>query len=223
MIFAGMLLSIPCFFLDLKAYRNSHRIVFMILVLISFVEGYGRYLGSNGIPNAWVYNLGFVYSETILVMVYFSMVFDNIKVRKFFWIMAGLFGLFAFANLVFLQPIDQLHSNSLSIASATIILSCLYFFFTLLIGDRYQEVRLWQVPDFWVISFFLLFYSSSMLYFTFIGDIIALGRDLQKPLTFVLQLVSCTLYLVLGIAYYLPLLRQRNSDSLSTDFGQINQ
>lgn len=218
-IFAGMLFSIPCFFLDLRQYRNSHRVIFMILVLVSIVEGYGRYLGSNGIRNAWVYNFGFVYSETILVMVYFSMVFDNIKVRKFFWIMAGLFGLFAFANLGFLQPIDQLHSNSLSIASIIIILSSLYFFFRLLTKDLYLEEKLWQVPDFWVVSFFLLFYSSSLLYFTFIADINALGVDLQKLLNFVLLLISGTMYLFLGLVYYLPLLRQSNSNNFSTDFG----
>lgn len=213
MIFAGMLLSIPCFFFDLRAYRKSHRVIFMILTLISFVEGYGRYLGSNGIPNAWVFNLGFVYSETILVLIYFSIIIDNPKAQKIFLIVAGLFGFFAFANLGFLQPIDQLHSNSLSIASIIIILSSLYFFFRLLTKDLYLDEKLWQVPDFWVISFFLMFYSSSLLYFTFIGDIIALGGDLQTLLTFVLRIISGTLYLVLGLVYYLPLLKQRNSDS----------
>jgi hypothetical protein len=222
MIWTGMLLSIPCFFLDLKKYRNSHRVVFMILVLVSIVEGYGKYLGLNGIPNAWVFNLGFVYSETILVMVYFSIVVDNPMAKKFFRIIAGLFILLAFANIGFLQPIDQLHSSSLSIASIIIILSSLYFFFRLLTKDLYFDERLWQVPDFWVISFFLLFYSSSLLYFTFIADIIALGGDLQKLLTFVLKIVSGTLYLVLGLVYYLPLLRQKSSDSFSTDFGSMN-
>jgi hypothetical protein len=130
--------------------------------------------------------------------------------------------LLAFANIGFLQPIDQLHSSSLSIASIIIILSSLYFFFRLLTKDLYFDERLWQVPDFWVISFFLLFYSSSLLYFTFIADIIALGGDLQKLLTFVLKIVSGTLYLVLGLVYYLPLLRQKSSDSFSTDFGSMN-
>lgn len=204
MILMGMLLSIPCFFLDLKGFKKGHRIVFSILVLVSIVEFYGGYLARQGIRNHWVYNIGFVYGETILILTYLSVVLNSPKNKVVLKVTAFLFGAFAVLNTLFFDPIDQFHNYSLTIGSILIILGCFYFFYVVMTQDTYLDAKLWQVPDFWVVSFFLLFYSASMMYFSFLYNIIELEDAMWMLLNFILKMIGGTMYLVFGLVYYIP-------------------
>ena len=75
--------------------------------------------------------------------------------------------------------------------------------------DTYLDEKLWQVPDFWVVSFFLLFYSASMMYFSFLYNIIELEDAMWKRLNFVLRLIGGTMYLVFGLVYYIPVFSKK--------------
>jgi hypothetical protein len=209
MILAGMLLSIPCFFLDLKEFKKGHRIIFIILVLVSIVEFYGAYLGKQGIRNHWVYNIGFVYGETVLILIYLSVVLNTPKNKKLLRWTALVFGFFGLLNSVFFNPIDHFHNYSLTIGSILIIFGCFYFFYGVMTEDTYLEDNLWQVPDFWVVSFFLLFYSASMLFFTFLYNLIELEVAMWRRLNFVLRAIGGTMYLVFGLVYYLPVFSKK--------------
>ena len=209
MILTGMLLSIPCFFLDLKGYQKGHRIVFFILVLVSIVEFYSGFLARQGIRNHWVYNIGFAYGETILILGYLSVILNNPKSKVLLRFTALLFGLFGLLNSLFFDPIDQFHNYSLTIGSTLIIFGCFYFFYVVMTKDTYLDEKLWQVPDFWVVSFFLLFYSASMMYFSFLYNIIELEDAMWKRLNFVLRLIGGTMYLVFGLVYYIPVFSKK--------------
>lgn len=211
MILMGMLLSIPCFFLDLKGFKKGHRIVFSILVLVSIVEFYGGYLARQGIRNHWVYNIGFVYGETILILTYLSVVLNSPKNKVVLKVTAFLFGAFAVLNTLFFDPIDQFHNYSLTIGSILIILGCFYFFYVVMTQDTYLDAKLWQVPDFWVVSFFLLFYSASMMYFSFLYNVIELEDVMRKQLNFVLKVIGGTMYLVFGLVYYIPVFAKKEN------------
>jgi len=209
MILAGMLLSIPCFFLDLKGFKKGHRIVFSILVLVSIVEVYGGYLARQGIKNHWVYNIGFAYGETVLILTYLSVVLNSPKNKVILKLTALLFGIFGILNSLFFDSIDQFHNYSLTIGSILIILGCFYFFYVVMTQDTYLDEKLWQVPDFWVVSFFLLFYSASMMYFSFLYNVIELEDAMRSRLSFVLRLIGGTMYLVFGLVYYIPVFSKK--------------
>jgi hypothetical protein len=209
MILAGMLLSIPCFFLDLKGFKKGHRIVFSILVLVSIVEVYGGYLARQGIRNHWVYNIGFAYGETALILTYLSVVLNSPKNKVILKLTAMLFGIFGILNSLFFDSIDQFHNYSLTIGSILIILGCFYFFYVVMTQDTYLDEKLWQVPDFWVVSFFLLFYSASMMYFSFLYNVIELEDAMRSRLSFVLRLIGGTMYLVFGLVYYIPVFSKK--------------
>lgn len=204
-----MLLSIPCFFLDLKGFKKGHRIVFSILVLVSIVEVYGGYLARQGIRNHWVYNIGFAYGETVLILTYLSVVLNSPKNKVILKLTALLFGIFGILNSLFFDSIDQFHNYSLTIGSILIILGCFYFFYVVMTQDTYLDEKLWQVPDFWVVSFFLLFYSASMMYFSFLYNIIELEDAMWRRLNFVLRVIGGTMYLVLGLVYYIPVFSKK--------------
>lgn len=211
MILMGMLLSIPCFFLDLKGFKKGHRIVFSILVLVSIVEFYGGYLARQGIRNHWVYNIGFAYGETVLILIYLSVVLNSHKSKELLKLTAFLFGVFGILNSLFFDSIDQFHNYSLTIGSILIILGCFYFFYVVMTQDTYLDEKLWQVPDFWVVSFFLLFYSASMMYFSFLYNIIELEDAMRSRLSFVLRLIGGTMYLVFGLVYYIPVFAKKEN------------
>jgi hypothetical protein len=204
LILSGMFLSIPCFFFDLKGFQKGHRIIFAILVLVSLVEVYGGFLASQGVRNHWVFNIGFVYGETILILIYLSVVLNNQKSKVILKLAALLFGVFGILNFLFFDPIDQFHNYSLTIGSTLIIFGCFYFFYVVMTKDTYLDEKLWQVPDFWVVSFFLLFYSASIMYFSFLYNIIELEDAMWQRLNFVLRLIGGTMYLVFGLIYYIP-------------------
>lgn len=206
-----MLLSIPCFFLDLKGFKKGHRIVFSILVLVSIVEVYGGYLARQGIRNHWVYNIGFAYGETVLILTYLSVVLNSPKNKVILKLTALLFGIFGILNSLFFDSIDQFHNYSLTIGSILIILGCFYFFYVVMTQDTYLDEKLWQVPDFWVVSFFLLFYSASMMYFSFLYNIIELEDAMWRRLNFVLRVIGGTMYLVLGLVYYIPVFAKKEN------------
>jgi hypothetical protein len=219
MIWAGMLFSIPCFFLDLKEFRNSHRLVFIILTLVSAVEFYGKYLGLRGINNGWIYNIGAVYGETILILLFLSTAVNKKKGRFVIRSSAGSFFIYSIFYTIFFRPIDQFHNFSVTVASLLIIFGCFYYFFEIMFHDYYLEKQLWKIPDFWVATLLLLFFSSSFLFFAFFPKVIAMDAKLWGTLNLMLQLIGGTMYLSFGLVYYLPLLRQSNSNSLSTDLS----
>ncbi|MCL6260532.1 hypothetical protein M3O96_15625 [Aquiflexum sp. TKW24L] len=183
--------------------------VFSILVLVSIVEVYGGYLARQGIRNHWVYNIGFVYGETILILTYLSVVLNSQKSKVILKLTALLFGIFGILNSFFFDSIVQFHNYSLTIGSILIILGCFYFFYVVMTQDTYLDEKLWQVPDFWVVSFFLLFYSASMMYFSFLYNIIELEDAMRSRLSFVLKVIGGTMYLVLGLVYYIPVFSKK--------------
>ncbi|MCR9016902.1 hypothetical protein [Aquiflexum gelatinilyticum] len=178
--------------------------VFFILALVSIVEFSGAFLARQGIRNHWVYNIGFAYGETILILIYLSLVLNGQKSKVILNFTALLFGIFGILNSLFFTPIDNFHNYSLTIGSILIIFGCFYFFFAVMTEDTYWDEKLWQVPDFWCVSFFLLFYSASMLFFTFLYNIIEMEDAMWKQLNFVLKVIGGTMYLVFGLVYYIP-------------------
>lgn len=219
MIWAGMLFSIPCFFLDLKEFRSSHRLVFIILTLVSAVEFYGKYLGLRGINNGWIYNIGAVYGETILILFFLAIAVNNQKSKFLLRSTAGAFFLYSMVYTIFFRPIDQFHNFSVTVASLLIIFGCFYYFFEIMFYDYYLEKQLWKIPDFWVATLLLLFFSSSFLFFAFFPKVIAMDAKLWGTLNFILKLIGGTMYLSFGLVYFLPLLREGNQDDFPNDLA----
>ncbi|WP_194776008.1 hypothetical protein [Pararhodonellum marinum] len=215
-IVLGMLLSIPLFFLELGQYRKQHRIIFSILLLISVVELTGKYFGIRGINNLWIYNIGFVYLETLLILFFFKVVLEESKTQK--WIFAGmvLFALWGLINFFFLKNKESFHTDSYTTGSMLIICCCIYFFFCIIYKNWYLDQNLLTLPVFWVTTFIFFFYSSSFLYFVSMGlQLDQMDYRLWDQLNFILKIFGVIMYLVFGMAYYLPVFGKSTSTSKS--------
>jgi hypothetical protein len=178
---------------------------------VSIVELSGGYLARQGIKNHWIYNIGFAYGETILILIYLSIVLNNHKSKVILRLTALVFGIFGILNSLYFNPIDQFHNYSLTIASSLIIFGCFYFFYVVMTQDTYLDEKLSQVPDFWVVSWVLLFYSASILFFTFLYNIIELEDAMWKQLNFILQTIGGLMYLFFGLVYYIPVFSKKQT------------
>lgn len=218
MIVSGLLLSVPCFFLNLKSYKKSHLFIFFILLVISITEVYGKHLGLQGIRNHWVYNIGFVYVETILILFYLSILINDKLQTRILRYMALAFGAWGIITSLFISPITQFHNYNYTFAGILIILGCLTFFYNLITNETYMDQQLWKVPDFWVVSLILLFYSASLLFFSIFYYVITLEQSSHRFLSFVIKIIGGTMYLSFGLLYYLALLKKESSSDVPADF-----
>ncbi len=68
-----------------------------------------------------------------------------------------------------------------------------------------MEKNLLAVPEFWIISFFMFFYSSSLLFFlSFNFYIEKMEFELLLQLNFLINILGALMYLVMSLAFYAP-------------------
>jgi hypothetical protein len=202
----GMLLSIPNFLNINKSYKKGHLIVFCILLLAFSLEIAGYYMSNNGIPNVIYYNLFFVHLETYLILYLFSIVFDSKKTTR--WLIAAGLALFLSGIIIslFFQTINLFQTYSYALASIFIIFISIYFYYTIIFQNKYQDIQLVNLPYFWIISFVFFFYSASFLFFISTNIWLKLDIQLYYSLSLMNQILAGMMYLIMGLAFYVSFL-----------------
>ncbi|UJP66235.1 hypothetical protein [Mongoliitalea daihaiensis] len=172
----------------------------------------------QGIRNHWVYNIGFVYVETVLILFYLSILINDKFSKRILRYTAIAFGAWGIITSLSISPITQFHNYNYTFAGILIILGCLTFFYNLVTNETYMDQQLWKVPDFWIVSLILLFYSASLLFFSFFLYVITLEQSSYRFLSFVIKIIGGTMYLSFGLLYYLALLKKESSLDIPADF-----
>ena len=202
-IITGMLVSIPCFFLDIKD-KGIHRIVFSILLLASCLETFAVYSTSLGIQNAFHYNIFYIYLETFIILYFFHTLFSQEK-RRVIILYAGIFlFLWGIINSLYFQSIYTFQTYSYSLAGIMIIGCSIYFFYGIFFKYWYKDLNLLSVPFFWIVTVILFFYSGSFLFFSTQTMWLELDLSLYLSLSMINKVLAITMYLVMGIAFYAP-------------------
>lgn len=216
----GMLLSIPNFLIAHK-YKKGHLIVFCILLLAFTLEIAGFYMSNNGIPNVIYYNLFFIHLETYLILYLFSFVFESKKLNK--WLMAAGLSLFLSGIIIslFFQTIFLFQTYSYALASVLIIFTSIYFYYTIIFQNNYQDIQLVKLPYFWIVSFLFFFYSASFLFFISTNIWLKLDIQLYSSLALMNRILAALMYLIMGLAFYIPFLF-KDGDSAAILDERIN-
>lgn len=71
LLFLGILLSVPLFFIDGFEFKKLYRLLFSVIVIVTILETLGTYLANSGRQNVIYYNVVFVYLETLLLLYFF--------------------------------------------------------------------------------------------------------------------------------------------------------
>lgn len=206
LIILAVLLSIPKFFGSIDQNKKKHVVIFLILALTAIVEWYGQYLRLSGQNNTIVYNIGYVLIGLSLKFYFFSQAFQDKKEKMLVLLLWTTFMVWSFSNFLFFQTLGEFHHYSLAFGSFLLIALCFYFFFRIFFKNKYENQNLLAVPEFWIISFFMFFYACSFFYFisfSFFLDGMDLALVIQ--LNFLIRVLGCIMYLIMGLAFYAPL------------------
>jgi len=207
LIILGMLSSIPCFFLNTDQNKKKHLIIFLILVLITIVELWGRHKALLGQNNSLIYNVGYILMGLSLKLYFFFYVFKEKKEKRFVLTLLTAYLSWCIINFLFFQPHRIFHHYSFAFGSLIIIGFCFYFFYGIFFKNWYLDRNLLAVSEFWVISFLMFFYSASFLHFiSFKFYIEKMNIDLFRQLSFLVKILGNMMYVVMGLAFYAPLL-----------------
>jgi hypothetical protein len=205
-ILVGFLLSIPHFFLS-NTFKSQHLITFIILLTASLLELYGTYTYLRKINNNLAYNIFFVYGETLLILSLFYIIFKEKKIKFLLKIASVSFIIYGSVICLFFQSMGTFHTSSFSLGSLIVIICSIYFFLLIILKDNYLGENLMIIPVFWIITSIFLFYTTTFLYFSFFDLLFDLDMSLITILGNFKRILAVVMYLVMGLAFYLPFLK----------------
>jgi hypothetical protein len=206
LIWLGVLISIPVFFIDLLRYKMMHRLIFSIIVMVAMLETYGTYSLINAINNLIFQNLIFTHLETLLLIFFFYLNFKKKKTKKVLLLCGILLAAWALMNSLFFQPITKIFQTYSLIPSAIVlILCCIHFFYLIIKDNQYQNENIVAIPSFWIVTAIMFFYSCSLLFFASIPLVNMDNLDLIYGIYNLIRALSVLMYLVMSLAFYAPL------------------
>lgn len=204
LIIIGMLASIPYFYLAKIEDRKRHLVIFLILLCTSFVEVRAKQLQLLKINNTFVINSGYIVIGISLLFLFFYLILGQSKKPLFFLI---IYWIGIIINSIYFQDITTTFQNySWALGSLMIIGMSLYFFYGIFSKNQFEGKNLISIPEFWIVSFVLFFYASSFLFFiSFSFFYERLDIELYRQLNFLIRILGVSMYIVMGLAFYVPL------------------
>ncbi|WP_245949520.1 hypothetical protein [Echinicola strongylocentroti] len=181
--------------------------LFVLLLTVLVFEYVANYLvESHHLTNLVVYNVFFVYVETIFIVLYFYRLMTQKGKRL---IKIGLIGFLVIGgvNSLYFQSITEKFQNiSFGVAVLLILSCCIWFFFDIFRLKRYQDINILSVPEFWITTSILFFYSSGFVYFMPIRYFDTMEMQLLELLGNINRFLAGLMYLIFGFAFYAPLI-----------------
>ena len=214
-IIVGLLLSLFFFFFKRKyqLQEKSHDFIFFIISYVLSFELYALILVESGEKNVLVYNIFFVFGETILILIYLGSLIEAKRIKRNVVYFIVFFIVWAVINTIFIQPPTQVFQQYTHLlGSLGVVLFCCYLMYSLFMSDKVDNVSLLSVPHFWNIAAILFFYSGSFIYFGSLNVTWGLDYYYIIVLASLNRFFAATLYLIFGFSFYSPLIFSPKSD-----------
>jgi hypothetical protein len=144
--------------------------------------------------------------ETIVILWYLGIIQENKKMRKHISVFILVFLGWALLNSLFLQNIaERILNYTYLLASLGISYFCFYFLFQVFNFQKYRDTSVVSIPYFWQVTAFLIFYTTSVIYF--ISQSITWDYDLylNNFLGSINRIFAASMYLLLGLSFYAPM------------------
>lgn len=133
---------------------------YFFLSIILF--GYSNYLADRKINNLFIYHF-FSPIELFFLTNYFS----KKQILKFRWslIISFVFLVICFFNTLCFEEIKTLNSNTQSIEFLLLLILCSFFYYKY---SKSNQILNFQIqPEFWIITGFFIYFSTTILLFSF--------------------------------------------------------
>lgn len=188
-----------------QSYRETHVLVTVVLLTALVTEIIGELTHRASYNNSLFYNLLFVYLETCFFLYFFYLISDNQKTKRRLIFFSFGFVILGIVTSIFFQPLQlEFHNYSYAVGSLALITLAINFFLDVFNLTRYEDKNLLSIPYFWIVTVILFFYSTSFFYFTPVRLLYHLELSIIAPLGVINRLMAGLMYVVLGVAFYVP-------------------
>lgn len=194
-------------YLGLKTNKQdkTQKVMLAILVLVFAMEFIGTYTSSKGINNSLIYNIGWVYAESMLLLFYFFKIERNSNFKK--TVQNLTFGILAWGliNTVFFQSISSVF-QFFSFLPFSILIIFLSFRFLVKVWnfEIFANTMLIGLPHFWIVVGTLFFYLEATVFFGMFQFFPEQVSDLVAVLGPLNRFMAGLMYLFFGLSYFLP-------------------
>ncbi|MEX2512522.1 MAG: hypothetical protein WD398_06425 [Cyclobacteriaceae bacterium] len=167
----------------------------------------------SGNTNVLVYNLFFVIGETLLLLGYLRYLMDNREAKRAVIIFSVFFLIWSVVNSLYFQDITGLfqHYTHLLGSLGVVFFSC-YIMYKLFLSEGFWDRPLMTVPHFWNVAAILLFYCPNFIYFGSLNLMWDIDRWYLDVLASTNRIFAATLYLILGLSFYSPIIFSGSSN-----------
>jgi hypothetical protein len=215
----GLSLALSLFNFGLKKTKRlkGQEIILGVLLLVLIFESIGSYTASQKINNSLLYNICWVYLESMLLVWYFYKFEKTASAKKNIIFASFLLLLWGIVNSIFFQPISTVFQfYSFLPNSVFVLILCIRFLSNMLNIRIYKDWNLIALPHFWICTAILFFYAEAIFVFglyqfspQFVVDNVSVIFGFNR-------MVAGMMYLIFGMSFFLPTLFKKNFDEGNT-------
>lgn len=207
----SVVLSLVNFGLKKNNRLQGHGIILGILILVLVFESIGSYTSSMKINNSLLYNICWVYVESLLLALYFYKFEKSTSSKKNIFLVSFLLLLWGIVNSVFFQPISTVFQFYSFLPNSLFILAlCVRFLSNMLNLRIFKDWNLIALPHFWISTAILFFYVEAVLVFgmyqfspQFVVENISVIFGFNR-------MMAGMMYLIFGLSFFFPTMFKRN-------------
>lgn len=215
----GVIASLLYYFFNDKKYIITNKIIVALLIFVLLFEVAGNYTANRNINNLLLYNICWVYIESMMIIGYFYMFHKKEKIKQLILISVVIALSLSLLNTIWLEPIiGTFQYNSFALFSIIIIGLCMHFLIQILKFRVFQNHNILAIPHFWIVVGIMFFYFEALITFGLIFNVAGLEHRLVIGLLYFNRIVAAGMYLFLGFSFYSQYVFKDTSKGLSVGF-----
>lgn len=137
-------------------------ILFWYFIFSILLFGYSNYLADRSIPSVFLYHI-FSVAELAFLLPYFVIVTNSNGLKKISYWVFGAFIVVSIINILLLESLNSLNSNTLAIEFLVLIVYC--FIYYLRLSQSEKIIDFLKEPVFWIVTGFFVYFSLDIIVF----------------------------------------------------------
>lgn len=188
-----------------SAYRKQINIITFTLVVVLIMELAGLYTARKGINNTLIYNLGWIYLESYLLIAYFYSLERNLIWRKRVVKISVLLLIWGVINSLFFEPLfGAIQFFSLLPFGLFLMILSIRLLYQLLNLEIYSQRSLLVIPHFWIACTILFFYLEALVLFGTYNFFPSVIMENVIVVSMLNKMMAGLMYFIFGFAFIFP-------------------
>jgi hypothetical protein len=191
--------------------EKGQGIVLAILFFVLIFESIGEYTAEKGINNTLLYNICWVYLESLLLIMYFyQLEYSKTYKKKILIISAVLLG-WGIVNSIFFQAISSVFQFYSFLPNGIFIVALSIRLLSNMLNLRiFKEWNLISIPHFWISTGVLFFYTEALFVFGMYQFYPQFVIDNVSVIFGFNRMMAAMMYFVFGISFLLSSMIKKN-------------